>query len=323
MQSVEYRIDEVSPVTGSSVENITSVNLNTWWESPSGSATIKISFPECVLSSLLISVSSKAKLIITARGPKTQPFVLFEGTVITNFSSQNLFQLNKKIPCTQCVFEISTVDGTGLKIYCVVFKTAREESEGMAVARPVTIPIKTANFYAGTGTSAVAKRQVVNKLGKMQQTTLNGSFLRTSPNAVLEKTPARYEDEDLAAEQKRSYEYIQNNRQKTLRSYMSMHQTPSCSYANLIADSEYRNYVVCCKDEEKVKQCLEEICEVLGICYLAEPDDGVTHLIYDGHEEAIFSFALSMKIKVVSKRWLLDCVSKREALKPEFYMREI
>ena len=210
-------------------------------------------------------------------------------------------------------------------LHNITLNSSREES--ISSGKPAPFPFSSSNFYKQPkekkkNSTARSTEKFLEKKSKNEykQTTLFGTrmFDESHENKNLTRM---MENSDFVDEQKRIFENIKNNKQRTLRSYTSKQKTPTNSYKDLFSNTS--GYVVCCKENGELRLLLEEICNILGLCYLSELDEGVTHLIYEGNENQILEFAKELDVCVINKDWLLDCIAKREPLHPSLYKRQI
>ena len=181
--------------------------------------------------------------------------------------------------------------------------------------------MKAGSFYRPSNGSSTFKKTVENKPGTpLKQLTLHGT-MQKSESIQAQNLNHVMDNPEFVKEQHQIFENIKNNKQRTLRSYTGKQKTPTSSYQNLLAPNSKNAYVVCCKEEGMIKNCIEELCSVLGLAYLKDLEEGVTHAIYEGLDQEIISLARDLGVKILTKQWLLDCISKRESLLPDNYVR--
>ena len=222
---------------------------------------------------------------------------------------------------SKCQLQITSHD-KNLRIYSMIIKTTREEVKTPAKINFSQKNFQVKSFYQVNNGSSAKKKIELKNNSNLKQTTLFSSrvFLDAPNDKNLNKMMGNVEFID---DQRKIYENIKNNRQKTLRSYTSKERVPSHSYQNLFVETSNNNYVVCCKETPDVEAFIEEICKILGVCFLFELEEGVTHLIYEGFDQDIINLAKQLGVVVVYKKWLLDCINQRESLNPDLYKRVV
>lgn len=312
MQSIEYKILSHVPVGLNSIDNISSTNSGLYWESSGDSATIDFEFPECVITEFLLSTESSVNFHFIGGNCSGNESTLIENSLnISGGKKQQVYSISNKSLSSKGKLQISTQHGGKLKIYSVIIKTHRENhSENKA--KPTVNSMKPVNFYKPTNGNTPKTT--------LKQSTLFGT-LTTASQKSEKKVSQVIDTPEFVEDQRKLFENIQNNRQRTLRSYASKQKVPTSSYQNLLAPSAAKAHVMCCKDEEPLKKCIEEMCEVLGICYFNDLEEGVTHMIYEGTDGEIIDLARQLEVIVITKQWLIDCISYREYICPDLYKR--
>lgn len=315
MQSVEYTVVNHSPLGKDSIENITNMNQTNYWISPEGSSTISINFDPISSFEITILINTISTCIITSKNP---PVTIFEGEInqpkFHNKISRSI-KWNDKEKISDLDFDISTTTNDRLIIYFIVIKSERDVEE-----------IKTKSFIQASlnVNSFYPKSPSGPKLDITPAKKNNGSSNhKPTPASTGKKNGYRHTEveTDYKEDSWKKYENLQESGQKTLSNYISIQNSTSCSYQNLYANCT-KGFIVCCKDEESVQLIVAEICGVLGICYLSELENQVTHVVYSGFDQEIIENCKIIGAVVVDKSWLFHCIEKRVALDPLEYIRK-
>lgn len=318
-QSIEYTIESVNPAGSGDIENIKSNNLHTSWESKENCATITITFPDTTIKQISLYTDNLSSLNVIAWDTSGNPCSILEIPVkVQTAKKAHSFPINNSSIFSKCQININT-DSSSIKLYYLILNTDRENTTTNKKPVQTSLLLKSPSFYPksnGTPKKTIQARPSPvlkqSKLFGIKNTISSTPSIDKNPNKSLES----YEDLD---EQQRIYENIQNNRQKTLRSFSNKQMTQTTSYQNLLAPSEQNAYIVSCEEESDLKTCIAEICSVLGICYLKNVEEATTHLIYDGNDPNIIESAKKSNISIISKQWLLDCITQRKSLDPRDY----
>lgn len=350
MQSVEYVIVENSPKGVGKIENIMNINKELYWETDEGDVSLKLELEESIISEIQIYVSTNVSVYAIGFTRKNDEVKLLEEKVPGNNKAHTV-KVNNNQRLTKCSIDISTEESGNLRIYSIILKTLREnegastskvvqstlpfsgkfydKSNGKSPSKPLVNPVSKSSItsYLTNSNSAnkpylqsnEPKYNSAKKTSNLSQTTLFGNTKPDTPFAEknldkLMETPG------FVDEQRKMFENIQNNRQRTLRSYPTKQKVVSCSYQNLLLEEQKGNFV-CCKDRQEIVDCVKEVCEVLGVEYCDDFDGRVTYLIYEGDDVEILALAQAFGAKIVMKEWLFDCCSKHEALSPDKYRR--
>ena len=324
MQSIEYTIKSYEPLGEQSIENISSTNQQSYWQSSSDSATIKIAFAESPITEFMLSASSSVNFVLIGwDSSKDISNILESSLIISGGKMQQAFPISIKTAFCECELQISTIDSSKLRIYCLIIKTHREKIIENQKNRTSLNAMKAASFYQSNNGSISNKTpQKTFTVQESRQTTLFGDRSQiNSPGNSEGKFNRIVDSPKLMNEPRKIQENSQNNRQRILKLGLNKQKSPSSSYQNILAPRENAAYVLCCKEEEAVKKCIEELCAVLGICYLSDLEEGVTHMIYEGNNSEIINLSRIMDVVIITKQWLIDCMLKRESIQPDHYKR--
>lgn len=315
MQSIEYIIDSHLPIGKEPIENITNINPSNYWMSSEDSSTISISFESVSSIEIIVLINTPSNCIITS---KSLPVIIFEGEInqpkFQNKFSKSIKWSNKET-ISDLVFDFSTTTNEKLIIYYIVIKSVRDTEEIKSQPK-IQTPLNSTFFYQDTHASP--------KLDLTPAKKINGnSVQKANSNSTGKKNgyAHREVEPNLQEDSWKKYEHLQESNQKTLKNYICVQNSSSCSYQNLFANST-KGFIVSCKDEESVQAVIAEICGVLGICYLNEIENQVTHIVYSGFDEEIIATCKNIGADVVDKAWLFHSIEKRAALDPLEYIRK-
>lgn len=339
MQSVEYTIKDHKPYGHGNIHSISNINPSEFWESDDHSASLYLEFDPCTISEILINTDTSVSIHIIGLNSKlinssiqdlnnASGLTMFEGSSQSISKKFKILKVATKQKFCACVAHISSESENLLKIYSFILKTSRDTDDEQPKSKSISNTFTKSQFFYSPNTNGEKKLNhaispASAPVNKFKQTSLN-IVKKTGLDTDSNNLSKMMESHEFVEDQKRMLENCQNTnsiRQKTLRSATSKQKVPTCSYSNLLAPNAERNYVICCKDEGKMKDCIEEMCKVLGVCYFEDLEEGVSHVIYEGNDPEVIFLVNAVDAKIVSRRWLMDCIRRREPLLPEMYRR--
>lgn len=317
MQSIEYNIKNYSPIGHNPIANIQETNPLTFWSSSEGSSTINLSFEPTTVNEISISVNTECNYFITT---STSQKSISEGKITKNNQQKYTKKIipNSKDLISDLSFNITAANTVELKIYYIVFKTDRETEEPKVKSRNQT-SLESFGFY-----KPAQSTQSNSKLnGTPKKKIIEGnSRSYSSSNGKKNGQVSRRIDVENVDQQRKIYEEIKENNQKTLKGYSSERIQPTNSYKNLYLNGSPQ-YIVYCNDDEQIQTVVAEICGIIGICYMDQLETGVTHVVYSGYDQDFLNICKEMDAIVVDKLWIFDSIEKRETLDPSEYIRSV
>ena len=317
MQSIDYIIESHSPNGISPISNIQNTNPLQFWTSPEGSSTTVLSFDLTTINEISIYVNTECTYFISS---STSSKFISEGKIPKNLQQKYLkkFQTNTPDPISNLTFDITTTNGGELKIFYITLKSDRETEEHKAKPNK-QVSLESCGFYPSAQSTQLTLKPNGTPIKKHLESTPKSY---SSSNGKKNGQASRRIDIESTDQQRRIYEEIKENNQKTLKTYSSERTQPTNSYKNLYLNGSPQ-YIVYCNEEEHIQTVLSEICGIIGICYMDQLEPEVTHIVYSGYDQDLISVYKSMGASVVDKLWILDSIEKRKPLDPSEYLRNV
>ena len=128
MQSIDYTITSCTPLGEQAIDNICSLNQNSYWESSDDSATLELTFPKDTITDFTLSTFTSVNFVLIGWDSSNKEYNILESSlIISGGKRQQCFPISVKTELSKLQLQISTQDNSRLRIYSLVIKTSREK----------------------------------------------------------------------------------------------------------------------------------------------------------------------------------------------------